>query len=389
MRRKSQEKKDKTTIAVALPKKREEITKNLPADQVGKLPVKIQKEAHVDEYNLPAVYNNTKVTLIPRDPYWIHAYWEIAPQALDALKNKFGAEIDGAAYTLRMYDVSCINFDGNNAHHWFDIDFSPPANNWYVSLWRDNMSYCAEIGLRTSAGKFHVLARSNFVTTPPVSSSARSDVIWMKVEDTSQQPPFIFREIKRQQVKAWTHPAAPAPKQRKKISLTEDDIRAYYAKLFPLLRRVRGNHEHEKGKEEGVFKRQENHPLWTEADPLYADNTVLTLSKDEIKKLLLGSSGSLMSGASEKNAVTKQRKFYFEIGTELIVYGRTEPDAAVWLGDKKIELRADGTFTLRFALADNSEIPLDFVAVSGDKMSKREIKTAGKRTKTVYCNQDT
>ncbi|MFH1245163.1 MAG: hypothetical protein V1662_01630, partial [Candidatus Omnitrophota bacterium] len=195
----------------------------------------------------------------------------------------------------------------------------------------------------------------------------------------SQQPPFIFREMKRHRAGAFTKPAAST--QRKKISLTEDDIRAYYSKLFPLLRRVKGKHEE--------FKGQGNYPLWIEADPLYLDNTVLTLSKDGVKKLLLGSSGELISGASEKNAQTKPRKFYFEIGTELIVYGRTEPDAAVWLGDKKVELRADGTFTLRFALADNSEIPLNFVAVSGDKISKREIKTAGKRTKTIYCNQDT
>ncbi|MFH1245739.1 MAG: DUF4912 domain-containing protein, partial [Candidatus Omnitrophota bacterium] len=244
MPRNSKEKNNKTTAAVTPPGKKKVISNNLPNRQTGlpdqpisirveqnEFPIKKQQEAHVDEYSLPEVYNNTKVTLIPRDPYWIHAYWEIAPQALQALRNKFGGEIDSAVYTLRMYDVSCIDFDGNNAHHWFDIDFSPPANNWYVSLWRDHMSYCAEIGLRTYTGKFHVLARSNFVTTPQVSSSARSDVIWMKVEDTSQQPPFIFREMKRHRAGAFTKPAAST--QRKKISLTEDDIRAYYSKLFP------------------------------------------------------------------------------------------------------------------------------------------------------------
>lgn len=368
MRKHSKEKREKTTVAVVLPKKKEVIT-------TSEISPKIHKEVFVDEYSLPAVYNNTKVTLIARDPYWIHAYWEIAPQAMEALRKKFGSELDGAVYTLRMYDVTCINFDGNNAHHWFDIVFYPPTNNWYVSLWHDNVSYCAELGLRTAQGRFHPLSRSNFVTTPAVSPSQRTDVIWMKVEDRAQQAPFIFREMKRHKAWTFTHPAQPWSKQRRKVSLTREDVRAYYSKLFPLLRQGQGRQK----QHSGPWRQGKDYPLDT-------NGGTLTLSKDEIQRLLLGSSESLMSGASEKNAPAGPRKFYFEIGTELIVYGRTEPDAAVWLGDKKIELRPDGTFTLRFALADNGEIPLDFSAVSADKVDKREIKTGVTRSKTIYSN---
>jgi len=109
------------------------------------------------------------------------------------------------------------------------------------------------------------------------------------------------------------------------------------------------------------------------------------LGASEEMVLLGGASEQLLAqkkeGASERKA--KQRKFFFEIGTELIVYGRTEPDAEVWLGDKKVALREDGTFTLRFALPDG-EIPLAFIAKSSNKTDKRRITSSVKRTKTKY-----
>jgi hypothetical protein len=43
-------------------------------------------------------------------------------------------------------------------------------------------------------------------------------------------------------------------------------------------------------------------------------------------------------------------KFFLEVWTELILYGRTEPDAEVTVEGKKVALRPDGTFSLRYAL---------------------------------------
>jgi hypothetical protein len=46
------------------------------------------------------------------------------------------------------------------------------------------------------------------------------------------------------------------------------------------------------------------------------------------------------------------RDFWFNVNAELIVYGATEPDARVTIDGEAVVLRADGTFTLRFALPD-------------------------------------
>ena len=89
---------------------------------------------------------------------------------------------------------------------------------------------------------------------------------------------------------------------------------------------------------------------------------------------------SIQPGASEGRL--NKRKFFFEIWTELIVHGRTEPDATVWLNQKGIKLNPDGTFSLRYALPDG-EIPLKFIAQSSDGIEQRHIDTGVEREKTI------
>ena len=58
-----------------------------------------------------------------------------------------------------------------------------------------------------------------------------------------------------------------------------------------------------------------------------------------------------------------RRGFWYHLDAELIVYGATEPDAHVTLQGTPVRLRADGTFTARFALPDGrQEIPVTFVS---------------------------
>ena len=61
------------------------------------------------------------------------------------------------------------------------------------------------------------------------------------------------------------------------------------------------------------------------------------------------------------------RGFWFEVHAELIVHGRTERGAAVTLGGRPVRLRADGSFTFRFALPDGDySLPAVAVSEAGD-----------------------
>lgn len=194
------------------------------------------KKDFADTYDLPS-YDSTNLTLIARDPRWIHAYWNIARSSMETLERYISDEFEKAAYTLRMHDVTFINFDGNNANHWFDLDFDPGiTNNWYVNLWSDRASYCGEIGLRLRDGRFFSLARSNVVQTPKQRPSGRSDEIWMRVDDDSGSAPFVAAEAKYGNKKKPARGSAAFGAKR--IYLSEDEVKAYYSRLSPLLRDV-------------------------------------------------------------------------------------------------------------------------------------------------------
>ncbi|MDD5670002.1 MAG: DUF4912 domain-containing protein, partial [Candidatus Omnitrophica bacterium] len=84
------------------------------------------------------------------------------------------------------------------------------------------------------------------------------------------------------------------------------------------------------------------------------------------------SSPGLSSPGSPVKKKAKERKFWLVVDCELIVYGATEPDAAVTVQGRPIKLRPDGTFTLRYALPDGKQV-IPVQAVSGDEVEERTI----------------
>ena len=74
--------------------------------------------------------------------------------------------------------------------------------------------------------------------------------------------------------------------------------------------------------------------------------------------------------------------FNFEVETELIVHGVTEPDAHVTLRGEPVHLRSDGTFAVRFTLPDRRHV-LPVVASSGDGVEQHTIVLAVDRNTKV------
>jgi hypothetical protein len=358
---------------------------------------KARKSVFVDSEVMPTEYGSTSITLLARDPHWVHAYWEVASSSFDELRKKIGDAVDRCAYVLRVYDVSLIEFNGLNANHWFDIVVGRESNNWYINLWSDHITCCADIGLRAPDGTFYTLSRSNYVTTPREFFSPRQEMIWMEVQLDAEAKPYVY--VGRDPEPGQQYPDGKKPR-RFRIYLTEEEIRAYYSRLFPLLSKILALRSKAKrnGKTAGG--------PYGEYDELLVEclEGIEMYGYDYFRKILLGASEEMMlrgrkllevlGGASEqfvessRGSEQKPRKqdFFFELGTELIVYGRTEPDAVVFWGDRMIPLRADGTFTLRMALPTDTNIPLDFKAVSYHKNEQRTIITAANREKTEYSN---
>jgi uncharacterized protein len=82
-------------------------------------------------------------------------------------------------------------------------------------------------------------------------------------------------------------------------------------------------------------------------------------------------SGLNMSGVgmfSASAAPARPRKFWLVADAELIVYGATEPDATVTIGDRKIKLNPDGTFRFQMSFQDGIiDYPIKAVASDGEQ----------------------
>jgi hypothetical protein len=79
----------------------------------------------------------------------------------------------------------------------------------------------------------------------------------------------------------------------------------------------------------------------------------------------------------------KKRGFLFDMDAELIVFGKTEPDAHVTLQGDPVKLREDGSFTVRFSMPNCRQV-IPAVACSANGVEQRTIVLAVERnTKTM------
>ena len=136
------------------------------------------------QFRFPPGYGDNKIVILVRDPWWIFAYWEIRHDREEDIVKKIKNDGDEIAKSiLRVYDVTDVNFNGKNAHSYFDIDLKGLANSWYINVGSPDRSWVVDIGIVTRGGSFYPLARSNVVKTPRYGMSEKLDAEWMMPEE--------------------------------------------------------------------------------------------------------------------------------------------------------------------------------------------------------------
>ena len=191
---KSKKSKDKEDIikktskpTVTLDESNIEATKYYPPQmdkENGKKYITYEKEKKfLDETKIQQKYDDNKIVLLVRDPYWCYAYWDLSEELINNKKREIKPEWGKYDIILRVYDVTDIIFDGNNAHKFQDIKISWDANNWYINVWEAGRAYITDIGFKTEDGHFILLARSNVVNTPNDKVSNITDEEWMVVDE--------------------------------------------------------------------------------------------------------------------------------------------------------------------------------------------------------------
>ena len=119
-----------------------------------------------------------RLVVMVRDPYWLHAYWELSHNSIARAQSSLGQKWHAARPVLRLYRV----LEDGSGKLEREIEIHGGVSNWYVDVKDPPTSYKLEIGY-SAHGAFYCLARSNTVTTPMSGSSETVDSNWRDVAE--------------------------------------------------------------------------------------------------------------------------------------------------------------------------------------------------------------
>lgn len=132
----------------------------------------------VDSNGLPSSYQETKLLVLVRDPWWLFAYWELKTEDERRVQSELKARgLKPATTVLRVYDVTDASVEQNKG--FFDIELHFFATSWYVDVGRPGREWVMELGVRADNGDFFAFVRSNRVRTPQFGVSEILDEEWL------------------------------------------------------------------------------------------------------------------------------------------------------------------------------------------------------------------
>jgi len=126
-------------------------------------------------------YAKDRLVVMVRDPFWLHAYWELSRRSIERAKAVMGQHWHGARPVLRLEEVTRNGTTSSSRRFVRDIEIHGGVNNWYVDVQNPPKSYQMEIGYLAANGRFYALAHSNVVSTPQSGADNSFDKNWAEV----------------------------------------------------------------------------------------------------------------------------------------------------------------------------------------------------------------
>ncbi|MBE9144680.1 DUF4912 domain-containing protein [Planktothrix mougeotii LEGE 06226] len=112
---------------------------------------------------LPDGYGQSQIFLLPRDPNWAYAYWDVPNEHKEYLRQQGGTYL-----LLRVYDVTAIDMDTHPPLSMQEYECDEITREWYIPISMSDRDYIAELGYLTKDGRWLVLVRSNHIRIPPI-----------------------------------------------------------------------------------------------------------------------------------------------------------------------------------------------------------------------------
>jgi hypothetical protein len=306
--------------------------------------------ASVDEglADLPEGYGESRVVLMPRDPQWAYAYWDIPNDHKEDLRRQGGQQL-----ALRIYDVTDISLEYQSPHSIQEYPCDELAREWYLPMPVSDRDYVVDIGYRCADGRWLVLARSAPVRVPPVYPSDWIEDQFITVNwEEDLRGKTVYKLVPPSQKIAAVGGAAAG---------TGNPI---YDEIFGMAKsaeaqRVAGS----------LYGSMQQVPVHEQAISSYVfPSGVGMWAVPTASGLTMSGVGMSGVGFSASAVPMRPRQFWLVADAELIVYGATEPDATVTIGGRPIKLNPDGTFRFQMSFQDGLiDYPIMAVAVDGEQ----------------------
>jgi uncharacterized protein len=127
---------------------------------------KDEAESDLTEFELPESYNETKITLLLRDPLWAFAFWDLKQSDVETIENLIEAQL-----LLRVYQVDDSEKGTGERTEPFEIPVKLSDRRWYINLPKSGLKYSLEIIAQNGEDQW-VLCESNSVESPTVSANS-------------------------------------------------------------------------------------------------------------------------------------------------------------------------------------------------------------------------
>ena len=130
-------------------------------------------------------YGGNYLVLMPRDPEWLHAYWAVPKDRVEAAVEELGVARDEARFQLLLHDVTDLIEPKSGRPRLEDstdpvsIPVEASADHWYIKAGGAGQLYCVEYLVGAADGRVVRLALSNLVATPADEVVAPADETWV------------------------------------------------------------------------------------------------------------------------------------------------------------------------------------------------------------------
>jgi uncharacterized protein len=133
---------------------------------------------HARPSDQPRDPNKDRLILMVRDPFWLHAFWDITRKSVERAKASLAGNWHTAKPVLRLLRNEDNSTTSNSENVYKDIEIHGGVRHWYLEIESPGSTFRLLIGYVYANNRFYELARSNPVTPPLPGSSDSTDDHW-------------------------------------------------------------------------------------------------------------------------------------------------------------------------------------------------------------------